>query len=148
MTPSQARTLSASSIARSIRDGGSDRSGCTARDHGELDRRHARLGLGRGDALPQRAQLTAQDAEPGTEHCLGLGVERLGVEPRTDPRDLAQHACLAMRQLVEVLLEIVDRDLLRDDAPEPGEAGNRVLHPVDRDADGERRAALLARRHR
>ncbi len=137
MTPSQARTLSASSIARSIRDGGSHRSGRTARDHGQLDRRHARLGLGRGDALPQRAQLPAQDAEPGTEHCLGLGVERLGVEPRTDPRDLAQHACLAMRQLVEVLLEIVDRDLLRDDAPEPGEAGNRVLHPVDRYADGE-----------
>ena len=91
------------------------------------------------EEMPSRSARSSprRIAEPGTEHCLGLGVERLGLEPRTDPRDLGQHAGLAMRQLVEVLLEIVDRDLLRDDAPEPGEAGNRVLYPVDRYADGD-----------
>ena len=41
---------------------------------------------------------------------------------------------------VEVLLEIVDRDLLRDDAAERGELHDRLLHLVDRNADDERRA--------
>ena len=55
---------------------------------------------------------------------------------------------LALLELVERLLEVVDRDLLRDDAAEPGEAGDRLLHLPDRDADGDRRASLLAGRHR
>ena len=137
MTPSQARTPSASSIVRSMRDGGA-----TAPDAPRVTTASWIVDMRASasvEEMPCRSARSSPRRMPrrAAEHCLGLGVERLGVEPRTDPRDLTQHACLAMRQLVEILLEIVDRDLLRDDAPEPGEAGNRVLYPVDRYADGE-----------
>ena len=82
------------------------------------------------------------------ENRLGLRVERLRLEPGSDPRDLTPYGRLALLELVERLLQVVDRDLLGDDPAEPGEPGDRLLHLRDRHTDGQRRASLLARRHR
>ena len=51
-------------------------------------------------------------------------------------------------ELVEALLQVVDRDLLRDDAAERGELDDRLLHLRHGDAHRQRRASLLAGRHR
>ncbi len=120
-----------------------------ARRHdGELDRRHARFGFGRGDARAQLRQLAAERLQARAEHRFGLRVERLGLQPCADASDLAPHGRLAALELVERRLQVVDRDLLRDDAPEPGQARDRVLHLPDRNADGDRGTSLLARGHR
>ena len=55
-------------------------------------------------------------------------VERVGLEPRRDDRDLRPDRALPPLEPVERLLEIVDRDLLGDDAAERGELHDRLLH--------------------
>ena len=61
-------------------------------------------------------------------------------------RDLCPHRTLPPGEPIEVLLEIVDRHLLRDDAAERGELHDRLLHLVHRDTDDESCVPLLTGR--
>ena len=129
MTPSQARTFSASSIVRSMRDGRRDGAERARRHDRELDRRHPRLGLGRGDARAKLRQLGAERLQARAEHGFGLRVERLRLQPCADARDLrsarsprgcSSSSSVAWRSSIVTCCETI--------RPRPERPDDRVLH--------------------
>ena len=110
---------------------------------GQLHRREACLVRQPRALRPQLRELGAGGVAACDERRLRLGVEPGGGDPGREPRDPFEQRCLLPGQRVDLLLQVVDLDLLRDDRAEAREADDRLLHALGRDAQGHRRGAGL-----